>query len=332
MPMKTETAIIGAVGLAAAGAVVLYAITKAKAVAPPPGAPSLTVNQSTSPITIDRGATLAFYATGTPNDGVAILYTMNNSASNLGRSTLACSACSGSFSATGFFIATGSPTNDTSSNITFYAVAQDTTTGAYGNFVEITVTTTTAPPPTQIPAAIDVAASTDQYPYWMLYIHNTPILGCSGPACTGYEGNDLSTCQFVAGECNGNNFGMQITGSVVDSAGNPVPNVPLQFTDSRPANDEYPWSTPDNMFGGHFRVFIDYPSATDASGNFVITVTVSFIETYQSSGLCGSGICTMSPVPSLVSMTVTGYVSGTTIEAITVINLHNTICEWIDCS
>ena len=113
----------------------------------------------------------------------------------------------------------------------------------------ITVTTTTAPPPTQIPTKINMPSFIDQYPYWMLYIHSQLIIGCSGPPCTGYEGNDLSFCKFIPGECNDKNFGMQITGSVVDSAGNPVPNVPLQFTDSRPSNDEYPWSTTDIMFG-----------------------------------------------------------------------------------
>ena len=177
-----------------------------------------------------------------------------------------------------------------------------------------------------IPATVDMPISFSVYPFWMVYN------GCSvnGGVCSGYEGENLSACMFVAGECNHDALLFTIKGTVTDSSGHPICNVPLNFSSnlSEGTSGTIPWTTPDGNFEGEWGVGLGTPSETDSSGGFSIDVTVNIaITAYKS--CCDPFECKAQTVNSMpFPLTITVSIPGTQIEATSVIEVANTICEW----
>lgn len=179
-----------------------------------------------------------------------------------------------------------------------------------------------------VPYAIKLPEEVSVNPFWMLY------LGCGGEPCAGFEGTNLSSCKFVSGECNHDALQIQIKGSVVDSAGHPICNMPLKWSSTLTDGTvgTIPFVTPDNVFEGEFSIGLGLDSSTDSNGEFYIDVTVNIDITSYSNRCCDAlNNCSGQFVrPTPANFSVTGQIAGTNISATVIILLNNTLCEWVN--
>lgn len=176
-----------------------------------------------------------------------------------------------------------------------------------------------------IPASIQMSALVQKYPFWMVYDN------CFGNGCTGFEGENLSACNFGKGLCNTNPFTYSIKGQVVDAGGHPVCGVPLTFTGSLPhgaISGTIPWVTSNEQDEGEYILDVAVPSKTDSNGNFTINYTI-FCNLTSVKGCdpfsTPSQFVDNNPVSWSVTVALTGYpdVPSSTV----VIEMNNTICE-----
>ena len=189
-----------------------------------------------------------------------------------------------------------------------------------------------------IPSTIDISPAASAYPFWMLY-QSCGL--CVNPVgmCTGYEG-EINECSFVSGECNDNYLSMSVTGSVVDSQGNPICNVPLGFSTNAALPLSVPWSTPDGNFEGDFVLDASFPLTTDENGNFTITITEKIANVNPTHAGPFSNACRgansetsfTSPATLIAYVAVLSNGRETSVRGETIILLQNTICEWLNCT
>ena len=175
-----------------------------------------------------------------------------------------------------------------------------------------------------IPASIQMPALVQKYPFGMVYDN------CLGNGCTGFEGENLSACNFGKGLCNTNPFTFSLKGQVVDAGGHPVCGVPLTFSGSLNGgiSGTIPWVTSNEQDQGEYILNVSVPSETDSNGNFTINYTI-FCNLTSVKGCTPfstpSQFVDNNPVSWSVTVALTGYpdVPSSTV----VIEVNNTICE-----
>lgn len=180
------------------------------------------------------------------------------------------------------------------------------------------------------PNSISVNTLVQKYPFWMLF-YNCGFggAGASGP-CSGFEGENLSSCQFGSGLCNSDTYKFRVTGTVF-SGSTPVCNQVLNWSTSLPENLTLAWHTPDNKFQGSFVIGYALDGNTNSEGKFNAEFTVS-IQNLTKNINCDPFT---PPSPQSIGSVITNWVMTVSLEANPSISktinieMQSTMCEQI---